>query len=262
MNKKQKYIVANWKMNGTKSMLEEWINRIFLKAKNNSFDEDSVEVILCPPAVLVDRAFLMAQTYNAQNDFYLSIGAQDVHQKENGAYTGDVGAGTIKEAGAKFVILGHSERREYHNESNRVVNQKVNTAINNGLIPVICIGEKELVRNSGEAKSFIEKQLLESIPENIDIRRIVIAYEPVWSIGTGKTPTIEEIEEMVDHIKYVVAKNRKISENNVAVLYGGSVKSDNSTEIMSLEEVDGVLVGGASLDPDDFFDIIKSSITQ
>lgn len=260
MQRKQKYIVANWKMNGNKSLLEEWMNRLFHNASSNGFNEDGVEVILCPPAVLIDRACIMAQTYNSQNDFYLLVGAQDSHYEESGAYTGDSQAEIIKELGAKFVILGHSERRKYHNESNEVVGKKVNTAINNGLRPIVCVGENLDIRKTGAEKEFVETQLMESIPENVDIRKVIIAYEPIWSIGSGKTPTVDEIEEMISHIKYVVAKNRKISENDLTVLYGGSVKADNSKEIMSIEEVDGVLAGGASLDPDEFFDIIKNSI--
>jgi triosephosphate isomerase len=262
MTSKIKYIVANWKMNGSKSMLEEWMNTLFQNAANESFDEENVKVVLCPPSILIDRACIMAQTYNMQNDFSLDIGAQNVHQEERGAYTGDIQAELIKELGAKFVILGHSERRHHYRESNEVVAKKVNIALMNGLKPIVCIGENESVRNEGLEKEFVEKQALESIPEVIDARKIIIAYEPIWAIGSGKTPTKEEIEEIIDHIKYVVAKNHKISENDIPVLYGGSVTGKNSDSIMSIENVDGVLVGGASLDPNVFFGIIKSSIKK
>ncbi len=215
-------------MNGSSAELETMISRLESVKTNN-------QVILCVPFTMLNH-----------KSKKIAIGAQDVSQHERGAYTGEVSAQMIAEIGTKYVIVGHSERRQYHNETSEQVRQKADRVIEAGMIPIVCVGETLEQKNTGKTFEIIEKQIQESTK---DLGKYIIAYEPVWAIGTGLTPTTEEITTVHTHI-------RKLT--GASLLYGGSVKASNAVEIMLIPNVDGVLVGGASLKPDDFIPIIES----
>lgn len=227
-----KFIVGNWKMNGTIPDMENMTQAI-------SEIETENKVILCPPFTLL---------YCKNNG--VTIGAQNISEHENGAYTGDISGQMIIDAGAKYVLVGHSERRLYHNETNEIVKSKASMAIKHNLIPIICVGETLDERKSGKTEYVIKTMLEQSLPGDGEF---MIAYEPRWAIGTGLTPTIPEIES-VHKLLFEYLKNRK----NTPILYGGSVKPDNAQTIANVPHVDGLLVGGASLKPETFLPIIKS----
>lgn len=225
-----KYIIGNWKMNGNmadKKSLFDAISRV--KTKNH--------VIICPPFTLL----------NGEN-YGVKIGAQDVSQYENGAYTGDISGKMLKDCGVKYVIVGHSDRRIKHGETNQIVKAKSEMAIKYGIIPIICIGESATEKDSGRTATVIKKMLLQSIPDN---GKYIIAYEPVWAIGSGKTPTVKEI---INVIKTIL----KNLPTPVPILYGGSVNQYNARDIISIPNIDGLLIGGASLKKGTFIPIIKT----
>lgn len=226
-----KIIIGNWKMNGTKNEKESLLTALSdIKTKNR--------VVLCLPFTLI----------NGDNFSGISIGAQDVSNHENGAYTGDISAKMLKDSGVQYVIVGHSERRLYHNETNEIVREKATIAIKHGIIPVVCIGETMEEKNAGKTTSVIKKMLTESIPADGEY---IIAYEPRWAIRAGLTPTTNEI---VNALK-TIFDNLPVP---VPVLYGGSVNKDNARDILSIPYVNGILVGGASLKSETFLPIIKS----
>ncbi len=229
-----KIIVGNWKMNGN---IED--KEILLKAIKNLRTKN--EVAVCLPFTLI---------YG--NNHGVTIGAQDISEHNNGAYTGDISGQMLKDADVKCVIVGHSERRLYHNETNAIVKAKATAAIKNSIVPIVCIGETLEEKKSGRTMSVVKKMLLESVPKNGDY---IVAYEPRWAIGTGKTPTIEEIKAVHETIFKAL---HGINREDVPVLYGGSVNADNVATISSIPHVDGVLVGGASLKSDTFLPIIKA----
>lgn len=231
-----KVIAGNWKMNGTTTGLKDMISAL------QNVDTEN-KIILCVPYTMLGldsgRAFL---------------GAQDVSTHDHGAYTGEVSAYMIADTGAKYVIVGHSERRQYHSETNDVVRQKVSAALSFGLTPIICVGETMEEKRAGKTMEIIESGVRESIPNDID-KDIIVAYEPRWAIGAGLTPTTEEITEAHTLIANTLSS---MGLSGTPILYGASVKGSNAAEIMSIPNVDGVLVGGASLKPDDFIPIITS----
>lgn len=231
-----KVIAGNWKMNGTRNGLKDMV-----AALQNVETEN--KVILCVP-------FTMLGVESGKT----SLGSQDVSTHDHGAYTGEVSAQMISDTGAKYVIVGHSERRQYHNETNDIVRQKVEAALSAGLTPIVCVGETMDEKQAGKTMEIIESGVRESIPNNID-KDIIVAYEPRWAIGAGLTPTTEEIAEA--H-KLIADTLTSMGLAGAPVLYGASVKGSNAAEIMSIPNVDGVLVGGASLKPDDFIPIITS----
>lgn len=231
-----KVIAGNWKMNGTRNGLKDMV-----AALQNVETEN--KVILCVP-------FTMLGIESGKT----SLGSQDVSTHDHGAYTGEVSAQMISDTGAKYVIVGHSERRQYHNETNDIVRQKVEAALSAGLTPIVCVGETMDEKQAGKTMEIIESGVRESIPNNID-KDIIVAYEPRWAIGAGLTPTTEEIAEA--H-KLIADTLTSMGLAGTPVLYGASVKGSNAAEIMSIPNVDGVLVGGASLKPDDFIPIITS----
>ena len=186
------------------------------------------------------------------NNFGATIGAQDVSQYNNGAHTGDISARMLKDAGVQYVIVGHSERRLYHNETNEIVKAKATMAIQNGLIPIICVGETIDEKKTGRTMSVVKKMLLDSIPNN---GKYIIAYEPIWAIGTNKTPSTKEI---IDVHETITKALHGIKQENIPILYGGSINATNATDIINLPHVDGLLIGGASLKIDTFLPIIKS----
>lgn len=241
-------IAGNWKMNGLMASVAE------AKAVADSLWHDpvAVDVAVCPPFTLV------ASLATALRGSTLAVGGQDCHFAPNGAYTGDISAPMLADAGATIVILGHSERRALHNEKDADVSAKVDAALEAGLKPVICLGESFEQRHAGRTLEIIEKRLKLSFPDTLAGTDFVIAYEPFWAIGTGLTPTLEQIEEVHVAIRQIVAARFGDSGAKAPILYGGSVKPDNAGAILKVAEVGGALVGGASLKAKDFLAIIRA----
>jgi len=238
------YIVGNWKMHGTRAMLSE--ARAIDRAAQRHM---KVEVAIAPPYTLIHPIHREAEQ--------IGVGAQNCHYEDGGAHTGDISAAMVADAGAKFVILGHSERREGHSENDAIVKAKVKAAMDAGLRVILCCGESEKTREAGRALAHVKKQVKASLPaiENAS-ERLTIAYEPIWAIGTGKTPTLEDIEEMHAALRALVVETFGEEEGReVRILYGGSVKPENAREILAVPEVGGALVGGASLTADSFMGI-------
>ncbi len=211
---------------------------------------EAVELLICPPAIhLQATAAAIAGTK-------IKLGGQDCHEAEAGAFTGDVSAEMLADVKCSYVIVGHSERRDAHHEGDALVWRKANAALRAGLAPIICVGETEQERLAGHAEDVVAKQLTASVPDGVDGLRLSIAYEPVWAIGSGRTPTIDEIMSVHSAMRRAL-KNLLGDEagESVRLLYGGSVKPGNATEILNLPEVDGALVGGASLNANDFLSI-------
>ncbi|QZD89621.1 triose-phosphate isomerase [Qipengyuania aurantiaca] len=242
------YIVGNWKMNGTRAMLSE--ARAIDRAAQRYM---KAEVAVAPPYTLIHAVHREAEQ--------IGIGAQDCHAGEDGAHTGDISASMVADAGAKFVILGHSERRADHRETNKQINAKIESALEAGLRIILCCGETLKTRDEGDAVDFVLKQLKASLPKIEDAaERLTVAYEPVWAIGTGKTATPKDIEEMHKAIRGLLDETYgEETSAQVRILYGGSVKPDNAKEILSLPEVGGALVGGASLSAESFLGIVVAA---
>ena len=239
------YIVGNWKMHGTRAMLSE--ARAIDRAAQRHM---KVEVALAPPYTLIHPIHREAEQ--------IAVGAQDCHHEDGGAHTGDISAAMVADAGAKFVILGHSERRQNHAEKDQIVQAKAQSALAAGLRIILCCGESEQTRNSGRALAFVKKQLKASLPEAIEdaSERLAVAYEPIWAIGTGKAATVDDIVEMHGEIRDLLVKlYGEEAGSQVRILYGGSVKPENAGEILGAAEVGGALVGGASLTADSFMGI-------
>ncbi len=240
---RQKIAAGNWKMNGTKASLAE----LSAIAAATTSDDD---VILCPPATLISNAV------DACSDSAITIGAQNLHAAPSGAYTGEISAAMLTDIGATHVIIGHSERREYFGESDSDIAEKAKAAHDAGLIAIICVGETLEEREAGKAISVVGTQLKGSIPEGANAQNTIIAYEPVWAIGTGKVPTNSDIAEIHTYMRSVIP-----DAEQMRVLYGGSVKGSNASEIFAIDNVDGGLVGGASLKAADFIPIIEATRT-
>jgi triosephosphate isomerase len=209
------------------------------------------EVLICPPFTLLAQA-----AFHVKGSF--GLGGQDCHALSHGAYTGDISAEMLKDAGASYVILGHSERRHYHGETNAQVAAKARAAWRAGLCAIICVGESDSERQEGQARTICRHQLDQSVPEGATPLNTAIAYEPVWAIGSGKTPTALEITAMHAHIRGCLVSRLGEEARPMRILYGGSVKTDNAREILNLPEVNGALVGGASLKSEDFHRIVAS----
>ena len=234
-------IAANWKMNPDLETAGTLASRLASIAF-----EGVRRVLFAPHPYIIPMSIRLAQSD-------IVLGGQDCHATESGAHTGDVSALMLRDSGAKMVLLGHSERRSDHGEDDTLVMAKVNAGLANGLEVMICVGETRNDREAGNAESVVLAQLQGSIPQAMDSTRLVVAYEPVWAIGTGLVPSSEEIAAMHENISSWLSSafpNR--SDTHIPVLYGGSVKPGNATEILSLPAVDGALVGGASLDADGF----------
>jgi len=231
-------IAGNWKMNGAVSDLR------FFEAIGSLDLADQMDVLVCPPFPLIDRA-VAATAGNA-----VKIGAQDCHRAASGAHTGDVSAVLLRELGATHVIVGHSERRADHGETDAMVRAKAEAALAAGMTPIICVGECQAEREAGDADRVVAAQLSGSLPETD--APIVIAYEPVWAIGTGLTASLDDIADMHAKIRRQIPAG-----STTQILYGGSVKPGNAAEIIGLEDVDGALIGGASLTAESFSQIIK-----
>jgi triosephosphate isomerase len=239
-------VAGNWKMNGLAASLKELAA---LKA-SLAVEPASADVLICPPFTLIAQAAVLVQGAFA-------LGGQDCHAKPSGAHTGDIAAEMLKDAGASYVIVGHSERRHDHGERDSDVAAKAEAAWRAGLIAIICIGETESQRSAGNAHEICSSQIDDSVPKAATAANTVIAYEPVWAIGTGKTPTSDEIRQMHAHIRGCLVRRLGEGARQMRILYGGSVKPDNAAEILNLAEVNGALVGGASIKSDDFLRIIR-----
>lgn len=242
---RRKLAAGNWKMNGTTASLAE------IDALIAACPEPKVDILLCPPATLLGQ---MAETVQGSA---IKIGGQTCHSAAKGAHTGDISAEMLVDAGASAVILGHSERRTDHAEDDACVHAQAKAAIAAGLRAIICIGETEAQRDDGVTLDVIAEQLAGSIPDEASAETLVVAYEPVWAIGTGKVPTLEQIAEVHDFIRAeLTTRFGESNANATPLLYGGSVKPANAAEIFAVENLDGALVGGASLKAEDFLGII------
>ncbi|KIC10013.1 triosephosphate isomerase [Leisingera sp. ANG-M1] len=244
---RRKLAAGNWKMNGTGASLAE------LAALAESHGSPAADILICPPATLLSRA---ADTARGSA---VAIGGQDCHADTSGAHTGDLSAAMLKDAGASAVILGHSERRADHGETDAQVCAKSEAAISEGLTAVICLGETLEERESGDTLKVVGTQLAGSVPASATGANTVIAYEPVWAIGTGKVPTLEQIAEVHSFLRAeLTARFGAETADSIRLLYGGSVKPSNAAEIFAVADVDGALVGGASLKAADFSPIIAA----
>ncbi len=240
---RRKLAAGNWKMNGLGASLSE-LGGIAAAATTQT------DVLICPPSTLITRAVAEAGS--------VAIGGQDCHANSSGAHTGDVSAEMLKDAGASHVILGHSERRADHDESDADVAAKTQAAWGADLVAVVCLGESLEEREGGTTLDVIKIQLAGSLPDGATAANTVIAYEPIWAIGTGKIPTLEQIAEVHDFIRAELETRFGAEGTGMRVLYGGSVKPSNATEIFATSNVDGALVGGASLKASDFTAIIAA----
>jgi triosephosphate isomerase len=248
---RKSFIAGNWKMNGLQEDVKIKLGQLKSNLENNKKDLD---VVICPSFTVLSTA------KSVVSGSKIKIGAQDCHFNLKGAHTGDVSATMLKDVGCEYVILGHSERRANHGETNTVINAKTKAAIESGLVAIVCIGETKDEKEAGKTIEVVEKQLKESLPEIINDKNTVIAYEPVWAIGTGLVPTLEDIQEVHAKVRSIISKltSKEVSDK-IRILYGGSLNAANSKDILSLADVDGGLIGGASLIVEDFTTIINNS---
>lgn len=250
---RQQIAAANWKMNLTYQQGEQLLDGIL--KENIQLADHQAAVFAVPFPYLM----MAAQKLSGRNNY--SASAQNCSDQKSGAYTGEVAAEQLKSVNIRYCVLGHSERREYFSERNQSLAQKVALCLQNGITPIFCCGETLSIREVGAQEGFVETQLMESLFHfsEAEIRQIVIAYEPIWAIGTGKTATVEQAQEMHAHIRSLFAKKyNKSVANHVPILYGGSVKAANAKELFHSPDVDGGLVGGASLNATEFISIIRS----
>jgi triosephosphate isomerase len=246
----RKLIAGNWKMNGLRS--EGLALARALVARAAAGDPPDCALAVCPPATLL---IPVGDTLRGSG---IALGAQDCHAEPKGAHTGDISAVMLKDAGCAYVIVGHSERRAEHGETDATVRGKAGAAHAAGLVPILCVGETLAEREAGETLAVIERQLEGSLPEGVKAPQIVIAYEPVWAIGTGRTPTAAEVA--VAHARIRALLGERVKDGAaVPILYGGSVKPSNARELLSVDNVNGALVGGASLDAAEFWAIAQTS---
>ena len=243
-------IAGNWKMNGLR---RDAVARIEALAGLAEAHAPGCDMAICPPALLLHP---LADALAAS---VIALGGQDCHAAETGAHTGDISAAMLADAGCRYAIVGHSERRADHDESDQRVRAKAEAAHGAGLIAIVCLGESEAMRDAGQALDVVESQLGASLPAAADGDNTVIAYEPIWAIGTGRTPSLEQIAEVHGHLRSLLeARARGPGQGGIRLLYGGSVKPSNARDILALGNVDGALVGGASLAVDDFWAICRS----
>lgn len=247
MTAPRKYIIGNWKMNGNRAALGE---AVAIAAKASELG--SIDAALCPPATLI------ALMTDAVPGF--AVGGQDCHAEAKGAFTGSVSAPMLKDAGASLTIVGHSERREGFDENDELVRAKAESAMAAGLDVILCVGEPKLVREAGEAEAYVLNQLDGSLPDLVEGRRFAVAYEPIWAIGTGLTPTAEDVRMMHAMIRGKLMDRYGDQGRQMAILYGGSVTGDNADELLSVANVDGALVGGASLTAEKFVPIMEAAV--
>lgn len=246
-------IAGNWKLNNTSKEALELVTLL----KRDLIDIDAVDIVVCPVFTV------LAEVKDVLFETNIGVGAQNLYWEDSGAFTGEVSAPMIKDTGAQYVIIGHSERRQFFGETNETVNKKIKAALKHGLIPIVCIGEVLAEREANKTFDVIQNQCDGSLANlsKEEFEKMVIAYEPVWAIGTGKTATPEQAQEVHQFIRQWIQK--QYGESTASVLriqYGGSVKAENIAELMAKPDIDGALVGGASLKADSFTKIIKNSL--
>jgi triosephosphate isomerase len=241
---RRKLIAGNWKMNGLKADGVALASGLAAKAKSS---QPRCDILVCPPFTLI------SEVLRATGGSSVQVGAQDCHAKDSGAHTGDISPRMLADLGCRYVIVGHSERRTDHGESSAQVKAKAEAARKAGLIPIVCIGETEAERDQGRTQEVVRAQLKGSLPEGAKADEVVVAYEPVWAIGTGRTPTTPEVAE----IHALIRRESGLGEG-LRILYGGSMKPSNAKELLALADVDGGLIGGASLKVEDFWAIIDA----
>ncbi|NLN15537.1 MAG: triose-phosphate isomerase [Tissierellia bacterium] len=241
-------IAGNWKMNKTIAEAVDLVEEI----KVNKL-KDGVEVVLCTPFTA------LAAVKEAVEGTAIRVGAQNMHWEEWGAYTGEISPLMLKELGVDYVIIGHSERRQYFNESDESVNKKVIAALKHGIKPIVCVGESLEERESNKEKDVVRRQITKALEglKAEDVKNIVIAYEPIWAIGTGKTASAEEANDMIAYIREIIGELYGDLKDQIRIQYGGSVKANNIKELMAQSHIDGALVGGASLKAEDFVKLVN-----
>ena len=240
----RKIIAGNWKMNGKLENLSE------IKKISNEFARSKIEIIICPPFTLLSAASEFAKN--------VYLGAQNLHPESEGAFTGEISADMLVDLGVTYSIIGHSERRNEHNETNEIVARKVQISLEKKLQTIICIGETELQRKENSTLEILEQQLLGSLANNTNFENLIVAYEPIWAIGTGLIPEVSEISKIHDFIRLRLVKLYGSNASNIPLLYGGSVNGSNASEIFNVDNVNGALVGGASLSFEKFAPIIRA----
>jgi triosephosphate isomerase len=247
MTERRKLVAGNWKMNGLKASLSEVRAMV-----DGAAGLPGVDLAICPPATLVSAVS------GALAGSRIGLGGQDCHAEVSGAYTGDTSAEMLADAGAGYVIVGHSERRAAHAETDAMVAAKARAAYRAGLVPIICVGESLQQRDANETLAVITRQLAGSVPDTAASNPTVIAYEPIWAIGTGRTPTTAQVAEVHQAMVETLQKRFGAAAGSIRLLYGGSVKPENAAELMHVPGVDGALVGGASLKATDFLRIAQA----
>ena len=240
----RKIIAGNWKMNGKLENLLE------IKKISNEFARSKIEIIICPPFTLLSAASEIAKN--------VYLGAQNLHPESEGAFTGEISADMLVDLGVKYSIIGHSERRNEHNETNEIVARKVKISLEKNLQTIICIGETELQRKENSTLEILEQQLLESLANNTNSEKLIVAYEPIWAIGTGLIPEVSEISKIHDFLRVRLVELYGSNASTIPLLYGGSVNGSNAPEIFNVNNVNGALVGGASLSFEKFAPIIRA----
>jgi triosephosphate isomerase len=246
------YIAGNWKLWGTRAQARDYCERLPGLLPDAA---DRPDVGLCVPFTALDTVV------SALDGSGVIVSAQNMHHAETGAFTGEISAAMLNELGVKGVVLGHSERRQLFGETDRALTEKVPAALDAGLQPILCVGETEEEREAGDMERKLRHQVQEGLEKVADDRLadVVIAYEPIWAIGTGKVATPDQAQEAISFVRALVGDRSKAAAERVRVLYGGSVKPENAAEILAQPDVDGALVGGASLDPDGFAQIVAAA---
>ena len=253
-DQRRPYIAGNWKMFKTSAEARDYSQKLLARLPMGN----GVELAICPPYTA------LAPALDVLRDSDVKVLAQNMHQDADGAFTGEVSAPMLTELGVSGTLLGHSERRQYFNETDKALQEKVPAALDAGLEPMLCVGETEEEREAGETQRKLRHQVgigLEKVPDE-QLADVVIAYEPIWAIGTGKVATPEMAQDAIGFIRALVGDRSKEAAQRVRVLYGGSVKADNAAEILAQPDIDGALVGGASLDPDGLVEIVKAAAAQ
>ncbi len=250
----KKIIIGNWKLN-----LDHLEAIQLLQKINYSLPEDieeNIEIVLSPSFT----SLRSLQTVISSDKLKIKLSSQNVSQYSSGAYTGEISAAQLKKLDIEYAIVGHSERRTLFNEVDSVINDKVNRLIDSEIMPIFCFGESIDERTSGTYLNFIENQINEGLKglRKDKVKKLVVAYEPIWAIGTGEVASLENIVEVLDYVKNIINKKPYFNDDNIKFIYGGSVSPDNAEDILNSKIVDGALVGGASLDPNKFLDIIKA----
>ena len=243
-------LAANWKMHKTVEETERFLAGFLPRVPG-----DGVEVVICPPYLSLKTAVEHCAQSRAR------VAAQNMHEADEGAFTGEVSAPMLLELGVEGVILGHSERRQHFGETDEALSRKVPAALAAGLEPILCMGEREAERDAGDTEEVLRRQVEADLAEigDPDLAKVVIAYEPIWAIGTGRTATPDQAQEAIAFIRGLIAARSSEAAEAIRILYGGSVKPDNAAELLAQPDVDGALVGGASLDPNDFAAIVDAA---